>query len=413
MTVNSTTRKTSPFVGNNLTTQLPFAFMVFTAADILVTKAVTATGVESKLTLNTDYTVTLNSNQATNPGGTVFLTSALAIGTTSVVSSQVQELQKTDITNGGGFYPDVIEAALDKQMIISQQLSEQIDRCAKLPITNPAAADALTADLVRLASSADNIDAVANSIGNVNTAAANMPAIIAAPMQASIATTKAAESLSSANSASSSAATATAKASEASSSATSASALLASFRSIMLGAFANDAAAAAFASANGIALVDGVMYENTTGTPNKFRIYNGTIWDDYDSSAQVSQLAAALSAANAAVSEANALSYKNSAQTSKTGADSAAATATAQATIATTKAGEANTSAAAAANSASAAAATKAQVDASLAYVSSITSYKLSVLKNGGSTSQIVQINGSTLPVGNRGGSTINVSLTS
>jgi len=79
-------------------------------------------------------------------------------------------------------------------------------------------------------------------------------------------------------------------------------ALLATFRSIMLGAFASDAAAVAFAAANGIAVNDGLMYENTAS--DKFRIYSGSVWQDYDASAQQQQAAAALSASAAASSAA-------------------------------------------------------------------------------------------------------------
>ncbi len=116
-----------------------------------------------------------------------------------------------------------------------------------------------------------------------------------ATTQAGIATTEASIATSAANSASGSA-------SIASSSATSTAALLASFRSAFLGSFASDTAAAAFATANSITLSNGIMYENNSTTPEKFRIFNGTSWQDYDSSAQVSQAAAALSAANAAAS---------------------------------------------------------------------------------------------------------------
>lgn len=368
MTVNSTTRKTNPFVGNNLTTQLPFAFMVFTAADILVTKAVTATGVESKLILNTDYTVTLNSNQTTNPGGTVFLTSALATGTTCVLSSQVQELQKTDITNGGGFYPDVIEAALDKQMIISQQLSEQIDRCAKLPITNQTAADALSADLVRLASSADNIDAVANDLTNINSVSANLTNINAVVASATNINAVSGDLININN---------------------------------VAGDLANINAVAA--DKTNIDVVATNISSVNTNTANIIAIQNAAANAD----TATTQAGIATTQAGIATTKAG------EAATSATNSANSASAAAGSATTASTQAGIATTKATEAAASAAAAAATKAQVDSSLAYVSSITSYKLSVLKNGGSSSQIVQINGSTLPVGNRGGSTINVSLTS
>ena len=59
MTVSSTVRKTDPFIGNGLTTQLPFAFKVFKKQDVLVVEAEDTTGAETTLTLDTDYSVTL------------------------------------------------------------------------------------------------------------------------------------------------------------------------------------------------------------------------------------------------------------------------------------------------------------------------------------------------------------------
>ena len=111
----------------------------------------------------------------------------------------------------------------------------------------------------------------------------------------------------SASAAAGSALAAAGSASSASSSASTTAALLAAFQSVFLGDFASDAAAVSFAGAHSIAIVDGVMYQNTAS--DKFRIYTGTAWQDYDSSAAASQSAAALSAASAA-SSASAASRK-------------------------------------------------------------------------------------------------------
>ena len=70
MTIPSTPRKAGPFLGNGATTSFPFAFKVFGPADIKVVIANSA-GVEITLALNSDYSVTLNPNQDTSPGGVV------------------------------------------------------------------------------------------------------------------------------------------------------------------------------------------------------------------------------------------------------------------------------------------------------------------------------------------------------
>ena len=50
MTINSTTRKTSALVGNGNTATYPFAFKVFTDADVVVKKLEAATSIETTLT---------------------------------------------------------------------------------------------------------------------------------------------------------------------------------------------------------------------------------------------------------------------------------------------------------------------------------------------------------------------------
>lgn len=137
MTISSTTRKTSPYVGDDSTDTFAFAFKVFAASEVYVVELDEDTELERVLTLTTDYSVSLNANQNTNPGGEITLVAPLAVGKKLVISSNVQPLQATDLTNGGGFYPQVITASLDKLTILVQQLIENLGRVLALPITAP------------------------------------------------------------------------------------------------------------------------------------------------------------------------------------------------------------------------------------------------------------------------------------
>lgn len=136
MTISNTIRTAGPYIGNGVTTAFPFYFKIFKTADLLAVQTDVATGVATSLVLNSGYTVTLNPDQNANPGGTTTLPAALATGKTLVLTSSLDYLQPLDITNGGGFYPAVLNAALDRLTIFCQQLFSLASRSLKLPLSD-------------------------------------------------------------------------------------------------------------------------------------------------------------------------------------------------------------------------------------------------------------------------------------
>lgn len=146
MTISSTNRKAGPFVGNGSATTFPFTFKVFQVSDIEVVRVDTATGIETTLinsgetvSYGADYTVLLNVDQYSNPGGSINLIGgALATGYNLIITSSIPNLQPTDLTNQGGFYPDVITDALDRATMQIQQLDEHVNRTLSYPISDPA-----------------------------------------------------------------------------------------------------------------------------------------------------------------------------------------------------------------------------------------------------------------------------------
>ena len=163
MTISSSTRKAGPFTGNGVTTAYPFAFKVFSASDLLVVLALTSTGAETVQTITTNYTVALNADQSTTPGGTVTMLVAPAAGCTLTLTSQVDNLQPTDLTNAGGFYPKVINDALDRATIQIQQLAEKAGRALQVSVST-------VANIVLPAPSAGNMlgwDATGSNLINI------------------------------------------------------------------------------------------------------------------------------------------------------------------------------------------------------------------------------------------------------
>ncbi|KPU94695.1 hypothetical protein APR50_10455 [Variovorax paradoxus] len=134
MTVSATPRKAGPFDGNGVTTSFPFDFKVFSKAEIQVVRA-DQIGVEATLTLDSDYTVTLNPDQDSAPGGSVIYAGppVLPTGWKLVILGATPVNQVTDITNVGRFNPDVIERTLDRTTIQIQQLEESIGRAVQVP----------------------------------------------------------------------------------------------------------------------------------------------------------------------------------------------------------------------------------------------------------------------------------------
>jgi len=169
MPVSSEVRRTEAFVGTGSVSQYPFNFLVFSDADVEVVVA-NALGVEAVLELHVDYEVELNENQVADPGGNVILFDPLAVDFRLVITSDVPELQETDLANQGGFYPAVVTRSLDRLTVLVQQLRERLSRAAVLPITSDADADSLVGSILVISSIQDQLALIA----------ANLPAIAAA-----------------------------------------------------------------------------------------------------------------------------------------------------------------------------------------------------------------------------------------
>lgn len=352
MTISSQSRKAGPFTGNGSTTAFPFAFKVFQASDVYVVRANTA-GVESVLTSGTDYTVTLNANQNSNPGGTVTLTSALATNFKLVITSAVPNLQPVDITNNGGFYPKVINDALDRVTIMVQQTAQEASRGIKLPITSSLTSDEFTDQLFDARD-----EAVASASAASTSASSAASSAASASGSATTATTKASEASTSASGAASSASAAAGSATAAAGSATTAgnSATTATNK-------ANEAASSATAAASSATAAAGSA---TTATTKAGEATTAA------AAAAGSQTAAASSASSAGTSATNANNSATSASNSATSAassasaaSSSASSASTSASTATTKASEASTSATNAATSATNAASSATSASAS------------------------------------------------
>lgn len=188
MTVNTDLARVQ-YNGNSVTTAFPFASRVLAASHLRVIVRVTATGVETTLVLNTDYTVT----GVGDPNCTVNTTNPVATGSTITIIRDVPLTQTADYVENDPFPAETHENALDKLTMIEQQQQDQISRSLKFPETVALNVDGVlpvpqdnyllvwdgvTGKIKNSSTSFGDIEAnltiVANNIADVNTVAGSI-----------------------------------------------------------------------------------------------------------------------------------------------------------------------------------------------------------------------------------------------
>lgn len=133
MTLATTSNKVT-YAGNSATTSFSFSFPI-PSAPYLQVVYVDASGNQTTL-FPFQYQVT---GIGSDNGGTVVYPlsgSPIASGTSLTISRIVPYNQNTSLVNQSGYYPNVVEDALDYLTMQTQQLSEQFSRALQFPITD-------------------------------------------------------------------------------------------------------------------------------------------------------------------------------------------------------------------------------------------------------------------------------------
>ena len=130
MAISSEKRSAGPYRSDGSRVIYEFNFQVFKAEDIRVVVA-DLEGAESDVPAYS-YEVALNEDQNQTPGGYITLLEAFPKDYVLAILSDVDYLQQTVLTNRGGFFPEVVNAALDKLTIQIQQVNEIVSRCLKV-----------------------------------------------------------------------------------------------------------------------------------------------------------------------------------------------------------------------------------------------------------------------------------------
>lgn len=133
MTISSTKNKAILY-GNGVATGWPYKFLIPNASQLSVI-VTDPNGNQTPLS-SSQYAV---SGIGSRNGGTVTYPlsgSPLAIGWSITILRTLPIVQQTDIVNQNGFYPDVVESAMDYQTMTQQQLAEQQTRSIAFPVVD-------------------------------------------------------------------------------------------------------------------------------------------------------------------------------------------------------------------------------------------------------------------------------------
>lgn len=130
MTLPYSLRRAGPFSGTGVLVAFPFTFKVFAKTD--VSAQLTVNGVTTTPVQDSDYTISLNADQEATPGGYIQYT--LAVGATLTLLGSLPYDQPTDLPAGGAYRAQVVENALDRIVIQTQQLAESADRSLRAPL---------------------------------------------------------------------------------------------------------------------------------------------------------------------------------------------------------------------------------------------------------------------------------------
>ena len=143
MAISITTNRSGPYTGDDVTVNFAYGFKILADADLRVFQRDTTDLSVSELTLNVDYTVTGAGDAG---GGNVAMTTAPTSDDEVVILRALTIDQDTDLSNQGGWFPEVHEAVFDYLTMITQDLQEQINRCLKIGETEDSLTDELAGD---------------------------------------------------------------------------------------------------------------------------------------------------------------------------------------------------------------------------------------------------------------------------
>jgi len=134
MTISTTIIKSS-YSGNGSTTAFTYSFKITADTEVQVIVKTNATGAESIRAIGTGSTNYAVTGVGNNSGTVTFVTAPTAAETV-VLRRSTTQTQGMDLIENDPLPANTLETAIDKNLAISQELQEQIDRSLKISRAN-------------------------------------------------------------------------------------------------------------------------------------------------------------------------------------------------------------------------------------------------------------------------------------
>jgi len=159
MTISSEVNRSGPYPGNGVTTAFDYDFKIYLPEHLQVIKT-DASGVDTVLVLDSDYTVT---GLGSDGGGQAIVVPAPATGTKITLLLDVPFTQETDLENQGAYFAETVERAFDLMVMRLQQLKERSTRAVTIPPSvDDATIDELISNVLALGDKGDDLSTVAS-----------------------------------------------------------------------------------------------------------------------------------------------------------------------------------------------------------------------------------------------------------
>jgi hypothetical protein len=132
--------------GDGTAPTISFTFRLLQDSDLTVYLVTLADGTLTLQTKDTDYTI---DREEDGQGGTITMLDTVSAAYDILLLPNVEIIQSADLVPEGSFNESSVEDALDRAILVAQQLQRLIDRCVKFPLSDSSPTTELSSSALR------------------------------------------------------------------------------------------------------------------------------------------------------------------------------------------------------------------------------------------------------------------------